>query len=246
MNYGGTSFDGWPFPRERRIKVLTAIFDTPPGGGGTGLVRAFLDFVLTHCLTRKCQRQVPGSHRLPDKPDSTLLPSFLGGHGHYHPPDSEHPRFGPAGRDEQQWLAEPGVDLPSSAMVSPPACKRRVFAHADGAVFQPNHVETAVAAGSAVVMDVGCWHCALPNTSGRDRVYTICGYVRREGEGPRPTGELTAAHERLDQAGLLPTSRKRALGLGTSNAFRLRTHFCNNQPDPFFVSLVQRFAGAQG
>ena len=136
-------------------------------------------------------------------------------------------------------------------MVSPPACKRRIFAHADGAVFQPNHVETAVAAGCAVVMDVGCWHCALPNTSGRDRVYTICGYVRREGEGPRPTGELTTVHERLERTGLLPTSRKRVLGLGTANALvpaqdnssAIAIQIHSSFP---WETLVQRFAGAQG
>ena len=33
--FGGTPFSGWPFPRERRIKVLTSLFDTAVDGGAT-------------------------------------------------------------------------------------------------------------------------------------------------------------------------------------------------------------------
>ena len=80
----------------------------------------------------------------------------------------------------------------------------------------PNHVNTCVPAGWAVVMDVSCWHTALANTSGTDRVYTICGYTRAVGEGSRPTRQPSAVHRRLEDAGLLPVSRKRVLGLELS------------------------------
>ena len=57
----GSSFGGSRWPRERRIKVLTAIFDSPDAG--TGLV--------------------PGSQLLPSPPERMLSESFLGGHGEY-------------------------------------------------------------------------------------------------------------------------------------------------------------------
>ena len=73
---------------------------------------------------------------------------------------------------------------------------------------------SAPAARSAVVMDVSCWHTAVPNTSACDRVYTIGGYVRAAGEGARPAGPPHGVvHRRLEAKGLLPTSRKRILGL---------------------------------
>ena len=65
----------------------------------------------------------------------------------------------------------------------------------------PNHVNTCVPAGWAVVMDVSCWHTALANTSGTDRVYSICGYTRAVGEGSRPTRQPSAVHRRLDPDG---------------------------------------------
>ena len=89
----GSGFSGTRWPRERRIKVLTAIFDSP--GAGTALV--------------------PGSQLLPSPPERTLARSFLGGHGHYHKMDSFHPRFGPEGRQNREWTGVHGVDLPSSA-----------------------------------------------------------------------------------------------------------------------------------
>ena len=139
---------------------------------------------------------VPGSHRLPSPPERTLKKSFLGGHGHYHKPDSYHPRFGIGGRRAQAWHGKRGEDLPSDRM--------------------PNHVNTAVPGGWAVVMDVSCWHTALANTSGVDRVYTICGYTRAVGEGSRPSRGLNSVHRRLEERGLLPASRKRVLGLQLS------------------------------
>ena len=156
--------------------MLTSLFDTAVDGGGTGLV--------------------PGSHRLPSPPERTLKRSFLGGHGHFHKPDSHHPRFGAGGRGARPWHGKRGEDLPSERM--------------------PNHVNTCVPAGWAVVMDVSCWHTALANTSGTDRVYTICGYTRAVGEGSRPTRQPSAVHRRLEDAGLLPVSRKRVLGLELS------------------------------
>ena len=80
----------------------------------------------------------------------SLLPA-----GHYHKSESFHPRFGPEGRQGKHWHGVRGVDLPSTAM--------------------PNHVNCAIAAGSCVVMDVSCWHVALPNISGAQRIYTIVG-----------------------------------------------------------------------
>ena len=79
----------------------------------------------------------------------------------------------------------------------------------------PNCVQCAVPAGWAVVWDNATWHTATANTSGRDRVGSICGYGAIEARlGPMavPAAHLAA----LAAGGALTPVRKAAFGLEQS------------------------------
>ena len=41
----------------------------------------------------------------------------------------------------------------------------------------PNHVRFTAKAGDALLFDHGCWHTAMPNTSGTERRVVIMGWV---------------------------------------------------------------------
>eukprot|EP01051_Picozoa_sp_SAG22_P000360 SAG22_NODE_8_length_37215_cov_120.960351_28_plen_159_part_00 len=99
----------------------------------------------------------------------------------------------PRGYDEATgrplWVADQD-DLPSVAM--------------------PNCVRCAVPAGSMVVFDTCIWHVAVPNTSQRDRVGTICGFG---GGSETPMGIPPADLAVLEADGTLSPNRKAAFGL---------------------------------